>query len=538
MPAQSESLLAIVLNPKRLSAADVHFVGDDLHVTLLGDIKPPDGAFDGTQIASGELLGRAILAFLTEKRVVSRKAVIVLPDGAAITQLIKLPTMPRDDMLGAVRSVAERYAVFAEHDIAVDCAVVEEVEEDGARMSNVLFAASRVANVEQCQECARVAGLELVAVEAPAVAAARAYRERFPQSQVVALSIIGAAKTDVMIFDNGVLRLCYSANAGLPQETEQGDWISPIPEDSDPFATPPQLYSELTHCLRFFQNQFPTKAVQRALVTADHPKAELIVSHLAEQLQIPVELGRPSSELRLPPEVDETTAASSRAFTLALFRGAALSAVGERESLFPINLLPPSRAAWTPALPAIKIGAVLMAVMLVGAILWSISIGQKVALQEDVLNDNLQEIAVLQPELDVLRAARATEQALRNEVERATAKIARERAVRWSQILIDASEHLPRDMWLTELSSPDSSRITFTGIATNRETIPGAIESLSESPYLNSVVLGSLSSDDTYAPGREVIRYQLNARLLRGLLGPPPTAAPAVPAGGSQEATR
>jgi len=144
----------------------------------------------------------------------------------------------------------------------------------------------------------------------------------------------------------------------------------------------------------------------------------------------------------------------------------------------------------------------------------------------------------LQPELDALRAAQATEQALRNEVERATARIARERAVRWSQILVDSSEHLPRDMWLTELSSPDSSRITFTGIATNRETIPGAIESLSESPYLNSVALVSLSSDDTYAPGREVIRYQLSARLLRGLLDPPRRATPAVVAGESEEATR
>jgi Tfp pilus assembly protein PilN len=79
-------------------------------------------------------------------------------------------------------------------------------------------------------------------------------------------------------------------------------------------------------------------------------------------------------------------------------------------------------------------------------------------------------------------------------------------------------------MWLTRIASPDSSKITLNGIATNRETIPNAIDSLSSSPYLNNAVLGSLAKDDTYAPGRTVIRYQIKAKLLRGLL-PPPLAA-------------
>jgi len=69
------------------------------------------------------------------------------------------------------------------------------------------------------------------------------------------------------------------------------------------------------------------------------------------------------------------------------------------------------------------------------------------------------------------------------------------------------------------------------GISTNRETIPNAIEALADSPYLRSVALSSLSKDEVYAPGRAVIRYQINARLLRGLLPEPlPAAAPAAPA--------
>ncbi len=531
MAAQSEPTLAIILSPKQVTAAELYFIADELHVSALGDIQPPEGAFDGGQIASGESLGRVISGFINEKQVTARTAVMVLPETTAITQLIKLPAMPREDMLGAVRAVAERYAIFAEHSTAVDGTVVEEFEEDGNDMSNVLLAASREANVQQCQECARVAGLELLSVETVSAAAARGSREHLSPSAVVALAVIGEVKTDVMIFDGGVLRFCYSANVGLPEESEQGDWMSPRPEGHDPFSAPPQLYSELTHCTRFFQNQFPQKAVERVVIATDHPKAEAIAGHLAEQLQLPVEIDRPAYQLHLPTEVDQEAATVSRALTLAALRGAAVPTSGEGGILLPLNLMPRTSAVWRPARPYIKVAAALMALALVVSLVWSFSLNNKISMSEQRLAVVKAEIERLEPELEALRQAQATEIALKTEVERQTARIAKERAVRWSQILVAIAERLPHDMWLTRLASPDSSKITLTGVSTNRETIPHAIEALSGSPYLDTVVLGSLSKDDTYAPGRVVIRHQINARLLRGL-APPPAPAEANTAAG------
>ena len=524
MAEKTAPFLAIILNPEHITLAEAHFVDEQLNVSALGDIEVPSGAFDGTQIANGEAIGRAVGEFLSQKQISARDAVVVLPEASAITQLIKLPTMPAEDMLGAVRAVAERYAVFAEHSVNVDCVTVEEFEEDGNPMSNVLVAAARAANVDQCQECARAAGLELISVEAPAVTAANAYRERVSTSDVVALAVVGQAKTDVMIFDKGVLRLCYSANTGLPERTEQGDWMSPPPAEGDPFTPPPQLYSELNHCFRFFQNQFPRSAVQRIILCADHPQADVIASHFAEQLQLPVDLGRFDENIKLPQGVDAETAVTSRALTLALVKGSALSALRESEFLFAINLMPPSSTMWRPVRPYIKVGIAAVVVLLAAAILWSWSLANKISVKETRLASTEADIERLQPELDALRAVRATELALYSEVERQTARIARERSVRWSQILVDVSERLPRDMWITRLASPDSSKFMLTGLATNREAIPDAIESLGGSPYLRNVRLGSLNKDDTYAPGTVIIRHQINANLLRGIQPPPMTA--------------
>ncbi len=533
MPTQYGQLLAIILSPKRMTVAEATLTDGEVRVSALGDIEPPAGAFDGDQVADGTALGRVISEFIAEKQVTAKNAVMFLPGPTAITQLIKLPSMPREDMLGAVRAVAERYAVFAEHSIAVDCSVVEELEEDGKQMSSVLFAAAREANIRQCQECARAAGLELLSVEAPPAAVARAYWERLDNSDVVAVAVVGEVKTDVMIFDEGLCRLCYSANAGLPEQVEEGDQISPASGEHDPFVPPPQLYSELTHCFRFFQNQFPRRAVGRVLMAADHPKAEVIASHLAEQLQLPVELGRPGPDLSLPAEVDEGAAAISRALTLALIRSASLSGLSDRGAVLPINLIPESTSIWRPARPYVKVAVGIMAIVLLASVLWTLSLRKKAARAERTLNSLEAQITALEPEIEALHAAQATELALRTEVERQTARIARERAVRWSQILVDIAARLPKDMWLTRIASPDSSKIGLSGISTNRETIPRAIESLSGSPYLQNVVLGSLTKDDTYAPGRAVIRYQINARLLRGLAPASQTSPVAAEAGAS-----
>jgi len=217
-----------------VTVAEASLADGELRISAVGDIEPPEGAFDGGQIAGGEALGSALSEFIASKQITARQAVIFLPGPTAITQLIKLPSMPREDMLGAVRAVAERYAVFAEHSIAVDCAVVEEFEEEGKQMASVLFAASREANIEQCQECARAAGLELLSVEAAPAAVARAFAERFGTSDVVAVAVVGEVKTDVMIFDQGVCRVCYSANAGLPEQADSGNWVSAAPEQRDP----------------------------------------------------------------------------------------------------------------------------------------------------------------------------------------------------------------------------------------------------------------------------------------------------------------
>ncbi len=540
MPVQTAPFLAIILSPKRVTLAEAYFVDADLRVTTLGDIEPPRGAFDSNQIASGEVLGRAISDFLSQKQIGVRDAVAVLPEGSAITQLIKLPVMPREDLHGAVRSVAERYAIFAEHAINVDCAVVENFEEDGKQMSNVLIAAARAANVDQCMECARVAGLELLSVEAAPVVATNAYRTRLSRPDVTALAVVGEAKTDVMIFDHGLLKLCYSANIGVSEQGAQGDWMAPPSQPHDPFTPPPQLYSEMNHCFRFFQNQFPRAAVQRVLLVVDHPQAPLLASQLAEQLQLPVELARPAERLELPKEADQQAAVETRSLTLALLRGAALTARRASDLFFPVNLIPPSSTMWRPARPYIKLGIAALVVLLVSASVWTWSLVNKIKETEKRLGVTQAEVARLEPELEALRAAKATELALYSEVERQTARIARERAVHWSQILVDISDRLPRDMWLTRLASPDASKISMTGISTNRETIPNAIESLGGSPYLQNSRLGSLNKDDAYAPGSIVIRYQINATLLRGMQPPPMTAfsTTTAPAGQPQEGVK
>jgi hypothetical protein len=92
------------------------------------------------------------------------------------------------------------------------------------------------------------------------------------------------------------------------------------------------------------------------------------------------------------------------------------------------------------------------------------------------------------------------------------------RAVRGDEIVRDIADRLPEGMWLTEVSSPDTTRITLTGLAWSQDLVGQAMESLSQSPYLSNVVLDSLTKDDQYAPGRVVNRVRITADLRQGMV--------------------
>ena len=72
MPSRSEPLLAIILSPKRVTVVEASLADGELHVSAVGDIEPPQGAFDGGQIASGETLGRVLADFMAGKQITAR----------------------------------------------------------------------------------------------------------------------------------------------------------------------------------------------------------------------------------------------------------------------------------------------------------------------------------------------------------------------------------------------------------------------------------------------------------------------------------
>jgi Tfp pilus assembly protein PilN len=543
MAAAERAVLVLALGPERIGLAELWQEDGRTQIRTLGEFAPPENAFDSGLIANGAAIGEAVSGFLSRHRPGTNRTVVLLPEATAVTQLVKLPQMPRADMLGAVRSSAERYAVFAEHEISVDCTVVESLEEEGAAKVNVLLAATRQAMVDHCLALARAANLELIGIEPMPVAAIRAALPRLSDHGVTAVAIVGKVKSDIYVFQGRVPKMCYSANAGVPETmtpAEGQDWLTP-PKDAahppDPFTAPPQLYSELTHCFRYYQHQYPSEAVDKVIIAVDHSHAPEMVAQLAGQLQLPVELLRPDDTVKFPQDTDAKTVIDSRALMLAALLGAAQARFDGDRAHLPIDLSPRLTHVFRPFAPAVALGAAGIVALLAAALVWGVSLNRQIDTKKTSLAQTQSEITGLGLPYSIALAKLQQLDALRTEVERERARLVLERAVQWSWIMRDLSDRLPGGMWLTQVNSPDADRIRIIGISKDRETIPDGLAALRQSPYLVNVVLGSMAVDDQYAGGRTVVRFELDAGLNRGLkaaqlaavLSPPPRGSPVVP---------
>lgn len=130
----------------------------------------PDGALLNGAPADPAQLGGVLRQSLALAGVEGRRARIALPDEAAVSRMIKLPSMPRRDLVRAMRYEAERHVPFPINRARWSWDVFRR----GTDEIRVYLVAAWQDVVDVYAEMARAAGLEPEVLEPRAIAVARA----------------------------------------------------------------------------------------------------------------------------------------------------------------------------------------------------------------------------------------------------------------------------------------------------------------------------------------------------------------------------
>lgn len=171
-------------------------------------------------LLSSQDIARALRAVLQEANIQQKKAVFSISDFSSFFTTLELPSsMKKSELADAVRFEARRHVPLALSEVTLDWQLLEDPGKDRKQPFRVLLVAVPNEFLHQYQEIARLAGLELVVLEAEVFGCIRSYVTEDQPTTV--LLDIGAQTTTVSVVQRGMLQNSHSMDIGGMHFTER-----------------------------------------------------------------------------------------------------------------------------------------------------------------------------------------------------------------------------------------------------------------------------------------------------------------------------
>jgi type IV pilus assembly protein PilM len=173
-------------------------------VPVPGNVSQSDSKLDQDKVT--ELVRQLV----RENKIVTKNVVVGLPSNKVFATVINTPKLDNAQLGKAIRYQAEQYIPMAIDQVKLDHAVIDQ-SKDGKDLEVLLVAAPKTA-VDKYMGILEGAGLEPLALEANAIATARAI---VPASNLsVVVLDLGSLDSDISIISNNTPRLIRSVPVG------------------------------------------------------------------------------------------------------------------------------------------------------------------------------------------------------------------------------------------------------------------------------------------------------------------------------------
>ncbi len=162
-----------------------------------------------TLVLSDNDIARAIRAIMEQAKIETRQVVFSIPDFSSFFTTIELPAMSKEELPQAIRYEARQHIPLPLGETTLDWQLMDKRQIDQQKKLKVLLVAVPNEIINQYQEIARLAQLELYALEAEVFGLIRALTKEDDKSPV-ALIDIGAQSTTCNIVEKKNLKTSYS----------------------------------------------------------------------------------------------------------------------------------------------------------------------------------------------------------------------------------------------------------------------------------------------------------------------------------------
>lgn len=187
-------------------------VGDKLVLNTVGEIKTPlmDTTAKNRQKYLS-VLGDAIKSLISDLKVKTRQVVVDLPENEVVSRLVRLPPLKDSEIMDALKFEAETFVPYPLEEVSIDYEVIEK--DDAGRLS-VFVIAARNDLINEQVKLFKSLGLELVALESPAVALRRVVKNGIKTVERLVILDVGEKFSDIYNFNKGNVYFARSLPVG------------------------------------------------------------------------------------------------------------------------------------------------------------------------------------------------------------------------------------------------------------------------------------------------------------------------------------
>ena len=196
-----------------IKAVALDRVGEAMSLTAIGEVKTPNQDWMKSEVNKKNLeeVAGALKSLIKDLKITNRAAVVALPEYEIVSRLVSLPPLEEKEIKDALAFEAETFVPYPLDQVSIDYEVIEE--DEGGRLT-VFAIAARNDLISNYVKIFKAAGMELMAIESPAVSMRRILKQIATASEATMVLDIGQKYSDLIGFKDGNIYFARSISLG------------------------------------------------------------------------------------------------------------------------------------------------------------------------------------------------------------------------------------------------------------------------------------------------------------------------------------
>lgn len=321
-----KTAVGLDIGTSSVRAAEVNLGKRPAVLERFGQVALPPGTVRDGEVIDPDTVARAIKQLWATAKFSTKKVVLGVSNQKVIVRQVDLPWLPADELRKSLAFQVQDYIPIPVDQAILDFHPLEEFTNDsGGRMLRVLLVAAARDMVMNAMTAAQKAGLTPVMVDLTPFAMMRALapvEQLGFTAEAEALVDVGASVTNIVVHQAGVPRFvrillmggndvtdAVAERMGVPAEQAEAmkwqtgmgagavDGASPAARVIDQHAA--QFLEEVRGSLDYYLAQPQAARIGRVVVSGGGAQLGGLVQRLGELLRVPVEPGRPLSNVKI-----------------------------------------------------------------------------------------------------------------------------------------------------------------------------------------------------------------------------------------------